>query len=406
MLGDLHLEKQNVSSYLVKSIHSNRGIGLIEVLVAAGLLAIVSVGIATIIVNSQIEQKRVQIRGAISDIKNRYNQLIIDNKSWTATIGDTSNTTSCITNAPTYCTVGTPQELRLFYPTNGGAVVSYPAAGMNGFTEAGSECSGFVAPSGSVSEGNDACPIGVSLVWQPLTLGQPNTMVRVTMRIVYHGSVRNKFQNSVETSYKNSSTPYPLFDTALPMGKYDLQIIRNSTSVGRQFTLKQINDTTFPDGPASKAYGGGVCPIGSSGVGNNRVINNVDADPTGLVALNPSGTFYFRQPGLYKCSVSASSFGADSFVAFLNKNGVSIGSASGYAGKWSQVSVNFETTITVLKADVDAAVPYSLSQRCQSDPRDNVLTPAEVSTYGMGMPIQTYGQETRFATIACVKMDD
>lgn len=380
--------------------------GIIEVLVAAGLLAIITVGIATFMVNAQVEEKRIQVKGVVADLKARHAALLTDNRSWVATMSNAANAMACL---ETGCADLTPKELKIFHEGPGGVPVQFPAPAppgkYPGFTESGAECQDFKPPTGTspwkTGTGNDACPIGISAVWQPLTT-KGNTSVQIVVRTVYNGSASNKFQNSVETSYKNSVGAYPLFDTTLDVGKNDFKLVRNATSVGKQFVLNQHSTTNLGVDTA----GGGECPGGMASAGNVRVFTSKD-DPSNLVTLNlVNGTWTFQEAGLYKCSITASAFNTNAFTAILFKGATNMGSASGFAGVGTQVSVNFETILTVLTADLNTTV-YSLAQKCQTipwvDPFDRVV----VKTYAMGMPVPNYAPgSTRFAAVSCVKMDE
>lgn len=397
------LNHQKKTSSILRFSQNQKGFGIVEVLVAAGLLAILAAGISSLVVNMQTEQKRIQTRSVITELKNRYVSLITDNKSWTATLSANPDM-ACITDAAGgYCPDGDPHPFIPHYsmevagvPTN----MPFPAAGMNGFTENGSECAGFIPPplfTGAnviTGTGNPACPISFNPVWQALSPGKPNTMVRITVRFVYNGGPNTTFQNSAETSYKLSTRTFSQgFDASLAPGKNDIQMVRNSTSVGRQFTVSQ---------EMSGAAGRG----GNCGAGVPTVRNlNTKEDPTDLITLT-SPNFTFNQAGLYKCSVMGTAFGVDSFQVILAANGLGIGTSTGFAGKWSQVSANFDTNVTVLSSDVGTTV-YSLRQTCQNLPSNpGGPFPPHVDEFGMGLPSSPYGAASVFGSISCTKMDN
>ena len=59
-----------------------KGMSLIEVLVAAGLAAIVSLGIATMMQNSFKEQKKIVLLATVKELKARQENLIRDPNAW------------------------------------------------------------------------------------------------------------------------------------------------------------------------------------------------------------------------------------------------------------------------------------------------------------------------------------
>ena len=389
--------------------------GIIEVLVAAGLLAVVTVGISSLVVNMQTEQKRVQIKSSINDIKNRYNSLIVDNKAWTQTLS--LNPAMLCLSSPGGCASTTPQVLNLYVPGSPPTLFrSISGASIQGFTESGTACDGFLAPPGDYSDpvnghtlgtGNPRCPIAYSLLWEPVVAGQQNSMVKITGRLVYNSDASNNFQRSVETSYRLSTATWPLYTTTLPLARYDLQITRNSTSVGRQFTV------------AHDGLPGGHVPAASGGVCNTNTPRplNVKDDGSSLITdPTATSTFTFNEAGLYKCSVTAVAFSVNAFQASVTRNGAAFATGNGFAGRWSQVSSNFDTSITILedqKTSGASPAVFGMTQTCQTLP--SVGPPLAVASeaglgfnidnFGLGMPTQPYGTP-RYASITCVKVDD
>ncbi|MBC7742202.1 MAG: hypothetical protein H7061_08395 [Bdellovibrionaceae bacterium] len=378
--------------------------GIVEVLVAAGLLGVVTVGVSSLVVNMQTEQKRIAIRSTISDIKNRYSALITDNKSWTTTISQNAGM-NCLANN-NGCPDENPHAFDLYLP---GSTVPFnrtTSTPYEGFSESGTPCSGFIPtnPGARFGTGNDLCPIGYSLVWQALQANVPNTMVKITARLVYNGTAQNKFQGSVETSYTSAGT-FPLYDTtaAAPIARYDIQLTRNSTAVGRQFTV--AHDGTSGTDPA------GNC---GTGVDTPRTLNFIN-DPSGLANLTGGG-FTFQKAGLYKCSIMSIAFSVDSFTPRLMRNGAMFASGNGFAGRWSQVSANFDTSLTILDNEVAGApsqASFGLTQNCQTLPSQGGVvslnppnTAARIDSFGLGMPTNPYTTNPRYASVGCTKMDD
>ena len=65
----------------------------------------------------------------------------------------------------------------------------------------------------------------------------------------------------------------------------------------------------------------------------------------------------------------------------------------------------FETTITVLQSDVGTSL-YRMVQLCELLPSNpGGPFPANLDTFGMGLPVAPYTTTSRFASVTCVKMD-
>jgi len=76
---------------------NNRGITLVEVLVSAGMTAIVSMGVATMMQNSMQEQRKAVLLDFLKSQKSKFEFLIRDQASWTQTIQSTALNNSTLT---------------------------------------------------------------------------------------------------------------------------------------------------------------------------------------------------------------------------------------------------------------------------------------------------------------------
>ncbi len=175
-----------------KKIFGNvSGIGLIEVMVAIGLLAVVAVGISGL---SNIQLKQ-QTQSNITFQADSFRRLLIGNinnaKGWANTIS-ANPALSCLASGGT-CTNGAGGALTVIKDANNNTY--YAGGGTNGLTQSGSPCSSFNATPGS---GNDQCPFQFQISWTAqcttggATCGANNTMPLITLAVVYNPSSQAK----------------------------------------------------------------------------------------------------------------------------------------------------------------------------------------------------------------------
>lgn len=150
---------------------NNRGVSLIQLMVAVALGAVVSLAVINMMGFSTKEQKRVQLRDELLKLKNGFSEILQQNQAIQNTINASVNTNmACLRNrtacaAANVASTYSPSLDRVVIynsGTNGGEIFyDGRATSTAGFTEKGTKCTGF-----SISgAGNDLCPVGFITTW-------------------------------------------------------------------------------------------------------------------------------------------------------------------------------------------------------------------------------------------------
>ena len=143
---------------------NKKGFSLIEVLIAAGLMALVSSGLISLVTTMNKEQNNQFRVAALREIKSRFQFLITDQNSWAQTLA-TNGSMACIRNK-TSCTppAADPYYDLTLYDANAVAFFIPPAHGLvspswpassPGFTDKGAPCTGFNGNAGAGVAGLD-----------------------------------------------------------------------------------------------------------------------------------------------------------------------------------------------------------------------------------------------------------
>lgn len=392
---------------------NNKGLSIVEVLIAAGLTAIVSLGVATMMQNASIEQKKIVLFSTLKELKNRIEFLARDPVSWSQSVNiatGTYNASAAFNSMRAQTSVSianpfaTPEKMILF--DAGGAVsmnllgTETSGSGFNGFTESGASCNTF-----SLDTGNDSCPISYRLLigYQcPNSAASCNTpLVRIVGRLVYNPSpsgTLDRFRNLVS---QNATTD---ISNPATLGKYDAFVERTPTQGNRSFSLALVKTITNAT-PDCANQGAGTCSVGTYSLHQLTSLRNVGGSAT-IPNIVGSG-FQITEPGAYSCNIAVPAFATGSFSARLAKfNGATteIASASTFAGLWSQSTAVIETKFNVSNTGVTDV--YTIEQRCDALPGG---TPsANQCTLGV-VPSSVYygpiGFEYPVVTINCYKFD-
>jgi prepilin-type N-terminal cleavage/methylation domain-containing protein len=382
----------------LKTIRNQKGMSLIEVLVAAGLMAIVALGMTGVVTSMNKEQNNQTRTATFRELKTRFQNLITDQNAWSKTIqqnGDAGESMECILKH-TSCTVNSIFDLTLYEPSGTPFFVP-PAYGSvptsaPGFTDKGVPCTGFNGTSGS---GNDACPISYKVVWEPVCEAPcKNPLVRVTVRLLYNPS------SSAQVAAVPLATG-AIQNNEAAAAKYDVVMKRSSTTVNRSFSIS-IKRTS-----AGGAVGGGPCPNAWTVRGNSTMAPigeypgwSEDSDDFSLVTVDSSTGNVNIQPGTYNCKITATAWAVDSFQIQVRNTTDSVllpdsaatanASTTGYA----QAIATSNTIISI-----SAAKNFVLEQRCQNP--NFVLSPGR--KFGMGLTANPYSEASTFVTFACTQ---
>lgn len=389
-----------------------KGMTIVEVMVAAGLASIVSLGVATMMQNMFIEQKRVALFATLNDLKVKITNNINDPNAWAKTMA--ANTSlSCLTGNTTCTATTTPLKIILKDGANNTAydLLDWSSTGSNGFTEGGANCTGFSAATGS---GNDKCPISYRLVIDmkcpsPATTCT-NPQLKITGRLIYNPSTTgtlNRFRSLIAVGSLTSTA-----EGASPSndGKYDIHVLRTAVQTNRTFKLVMQKDGTATPSDDSPQHcgtdGAGTCstaaltlhPLSWKLLAGNDLAGILET-PT-IVTPSQSIRFKSNFTGPYSCTIYVPAFATQGFTAeFYNAtNGVSIAQATTTAGLWAQSLAVIET-----KFVAEAGKNYQLRVRCQAlPPVTGGYNPANCS---LGMHPQPYTGTVDIVTMNCFKID-
>jgi type II secretory pathway pseudopilin PulG len=377
---------------LIRQIKNEKGMSLIEVLVAAGLMIIVASGLVGIVTSMNKEQNNQTRISALRELKTRFQFLLSDQNSWNQTLA--SNATAgnalavCIKNKTTCSSAGISDlvirdanNAVFFDPPPFGTAV--PAAGSNGFTDKGAPCTAF-----NGTTGNDLCPITYKVVWEPicpLSGACINPLIRVTVRTMYKPSATAQVTSF---SLGNTTGAAGWTDDSNPAntGKYDVVIKRSASSISKAFSYQII----------SGALGGGSCNVTPAVTTRGAVapLWTVSSDPFGLATVS-AGVFTIKA-GTYSCKLTAAGWAVDNFFVQLNQVGIgvvpgSIGTANASSTSYVQ-SIATSNPVLSLSADTD----FRVEQSCQV----NSIAP---TNFNMGMPSVPYGIPSILATLTCTQ---
>lgn len=370
---------------------NERGFGLVEVMVAAAIISIIALGIATLIDDMLKMQQKSNTVGVINRLKEQIIGAVQNGQSWQLTAGDADTTTGnpdldCLRNTGT-CGSGETAALNLKDAT--GAALYYARAANHGFTLLGTYCTTYPSVQ---------CPFRYNLTYELTCPGATDPCQTPDVR------VRGILQYTADT-------------VTLPGGfnpvLYEIDIRRGSEAIRN-------------DGLSVSFVQAGVAGEGSGcqAAWVQRQLNTVLNDPAGNIVnkagnaiIAPLNSLQLR-PGTYNCRVQAPAFkSGGNRIQLRSTAGNAIGpitSTSGVASmSGGSASLSLDSTI-VLSVDTTLIV----EQRCENLPNINgwwagspAAVPANYDTWQLGIPIPdpppaapgTYTGGTTYTTVSCVR---
>lgn len=388
---------------MTKSLFNSNGMSTTEVLVAAGLMAVVSLGVVTMMQNSAIEQKRQTLMATLKDLQMKIQNVVRDQTSWEVTIKNNAST-ACLKNI-TSCSVtadNAPLKISL-YDAAGNQVYnlldwSETGSGKKGFTETGASCDTFVTPP---ADGNDNCPISYRLVVgfqcnSGSSCGNPQ--LKVTARLLYNpaksGTYLNRYRSMISTGSMTSTNELanPNVD-----GKFDVAIRRTGAMINRFFTIKMVK--TSPSGSGCANAGVGTCDTASMTLHPLTWDNSSVDDLFGLLtAPSTSGAavqyFQFKESGYYSCTASVTAYGTRGFRAdiYNQTTGVVVASAATVAAPGSQANAVIENKFIVNSVSDH----FIIREKCDSSAENQC---------SLGMSLMPYANPTTIVSMTCYKFD-
>lgn len=155
---------QNVTIILMRK-SSDSGLGLLEVLVAAVIMAVVLIGLLRLSTFLGKQQLQSSSTFQIDLVRRQFVTTLQSSAAWKATVNHASNTSLvCLKNHSDCASAG---GAFLVYNASDNLLLGYDpiASGQNGFSSSGSVCQAFNAAPGS---GNDTCSYRLDITWQPI----------------------------------------------------------------------------------------------------------------------------------------------------------------------------------------------------------------------------------------------
>ncbi len=379
-------------------LNSKLGMSLIEVLIALGMVGILSSVIATVMQQMQKAQNQVNVVNTIENMRINIQKLIADGNAWRQTVeaGPNASLVCVRTNSACNNTVGsgaidsrdgtlnTTLDAAPFFDlplleqaqsAGGGPSQAYlnTTNPNSGFSSKGVPCTTW-SP-----DGNDDCPIRWKLKSAFECQGNAPTCLNPTIRVI------------AILYYRNSGAS----DQRLIINenKFRVDIRRGAKGDTRAERFSADYSRSGPGangGPCASS--GTTIPIGTSAAPTNPTLNE-----NGNVALAGGGVMNFN-PGTYSCSANSTCFGCGSFRLELLVNNTSIFRSNSMLAKDQQlgtVSIN-QVTFTI-----NAVTPVRLVQTCTPDP----ITPVTgVDDFGLGMALPDYVAPSKFAEIQCTRI--
>lgn len=395
--------------FKIAFLNNRKGMSLIEVLIAAGLMVIVASGMVGVVTSMNKEQNNQTRISTLRELKTRFQFLITDQNSWNQTLAQNAtagNALAVCLRDKTTCSAAGITNLTL-YDSAGTAVFVPPpfnttpaAAGSNGYTDKGTPCAAF-----NGTTGVDACPISYKVVWEPVCTGTcKNPLVKVTVRMMFKAS-NNAQITAFSVGNSDHTTSWTDDTVAANVGKYDVVIKRSASSISKSFKLT-ISSTAAATGGGACATDPAVSVRGDTTAGTPGPAWDAEAagdDPFDLVqTVGTDGTIRIA-PGTYSCKITALGWAVDSFKVQLNKlvapnNGVvagSVGSSNASSTSFMQSTASSSPVVSVSEA---AGATFKIEQSC-SNP--NYVLPGAYK-YNMGMPASPYTKST-LATFTCTQ---
>jgi len=401
---------------MTKSLFNSNGMSTTEVLVAAGLMAVVSLGVVTMMQNSAIEQKRQTLFNTLKELQARIQFVVRDQGAWSNTINDNTlnpfltclaNSAGCNLSGASAPTLTSPKKIILKDAANNTLfnLLDWAGSGSSGFTEGGASCNNF---SGAASGGNDDCPISYRLVYGlSCTTGTTcnNPQFKVTARLFYNPSRNGYLYRFKSAIPMGSTTTTDDMATANVDGKYDVAIRRTAASVNRFFKLVM---TVSGNGPGCLTAGAGICS--TAGLTVHPLTWKVSAieDTFSMLTAPTSATgatqyFQVKETGYYGCTASVTAFATMGFEAELYNQTAnkSIAVAATVAGKWSQSSAMIDA-----KFDInDVTNSFIIRQKCDTNDPDGTGN-ASKCTLGMNNASNySGGGDTVVVSLTCYRFD-
>jgi type II secretory pathway pseudopilin PulG len=372
-----------------------RGVSLVEVLVAAAMIAGLAITLATIQQRAAEANRAAALQQTAQDLKARMLQALADQRAWDATINAAanSNAASGTSTEPLQCV---RHQLNCYATSAAAPFTIYDSAGAilfaNVATGAGGSQRGFNARGEVCNTFNETAATGDSTCVFA-------TQVSRTFICPSTTCINPQINISITLMYRPLNNK-PL--ASLDMAKYSVSnFVRGAKALTKSFSVSHQVTTTSGSG----GVGGGNCD------GANGTVNRLwttETDPFDMVTVDTSitgtGVVAFNSStgiGTFKCRASATFFGVGAYTINLKKGSTIVGTTSGIARaatSWLQSTASLDTIFTTSIGE-----SIFLEQVCEN-PNWGVGGWQGAQQFAQGVGVSPYGLTT-FATLICSRLD-
>lgn len=386
-----------------KFIKNQKGLGLVEVMVVVGLIAIVAVGVTSLLEGLFSQMNQASTRATLEAMKSMFRESVTNNQSWPATYKHADNPNLNCLDTFTACNVG-EYNLRLFQAMAGGITIPVFAGYDNfnplvantgrGFTVKGDVCNGF-----DPVLGNDQCPIAVTMRVQITCANSAATCTRpgiVATMQPWWSPLRtsNMYKFTPNIPRPESGPPaQPFVSVARGAGVMNDPLVyveeQTRPSIYGALPGSTLGTCTPAEGPKLRRMTTEI-----SDPGNHGDVNATNAAvPVGNVRL---------QPGHYVCTAIVPAFGVGAFAARLWWPGVVV---VPWSNGLAPTGIQSSATITAdfeLGSVTDIRVQIKCNGTSGSDWDFGVpwpLTPPDDPVNG------PYSINTRLASLSCTRIN-
>ena len=388
----------------MNKLRSNSGFGIIEILIAFGLVGILTAVMTTLFTNIQKQQRQANIVASVTSMRDTIAKMLNDGRAWRNTIADPTNVnTTCLLTRDGTCphiTAPLPvSQTSAYYDaapflelpilrdassphTAVPALLPYinTSVATAGFTNSGTPCNTF-----DMANGNDQCPIRWEIRMQYTCPAPAVTCTDPTVRVVafmYYRPAANSDLASV-----------------INENRFFVDIIRGAQGENRSERIEIVSQSV-PGGAPNAATGGGVCLPG----GWQPIILNTILVDTGNNVVSIAGADITLAAGTYNCSATTSCFSCRTLqMRLINVDAGVVITSPGTAGP-SATMLNVTANYPDLRANGPTRI--NLDHGCGVHP-DCTLSPGPGAcpmTWGMGMAIPNYSTPTIYSSLICTRI--
>lgn len=367
-------------------VRSERGFGLVEVMIVAAIVSILALGMSTMFSDLFRIQNKVSATTSIETFRTNLIRNIQDSAAWRATVNaDAANSLQmdCLKSS-TACTANTPYNVTLRDPA--GNVIYDARTAANGFRKDGVLCATY--PSGE-------CPFSYTLTWTALCDGAA-TCINPT--VVVDG-VLNLAAGINVVDFMGGS---------FNLNKYRIgPITRGSEAIKNDGIFARYFETDA-SGEAGTCKGSWVTrSLSEVRDPGNGVINKASLSSPNFVALTTANQLNLKA-GTYSCQIAAPGFKTGAFqIRVWNMT-------TGAAIATSATAIAPVTTGGFATAVIDTTFVFNgdtnirIEQYCQGEPLDDTDGVGTTNNdFARGVPLDTGGgyatPGTTYTTVSCVR---